>query len=176
MKTFAHVSPEGEILGIGIIYVGNKLSSAVQEFVDKFGEDAGIVAYGDKVRPVRLDTDTGEVIADTTKLIDTEQMPGDNPNGYDKTFRSAFRHGGNLAVVEDTEEARKVTHERRRAKRTVEMAPHDAVVAMNLPDGSATAAENERKKIRKKYDDIQNKVDAAVDAKELRKLIAEEKL
>lgn len=159
MKTFAHISPSGEIKGIGIIYMeSGELTTPVAEKVAALGLDAGIKAYGDSVL---LDPNL------TTVVIDTALMPGDDPNTYDKTFRNAYKHVSGQVDI-DIPKAKAISHDIRRAKRQAELAPLD--VEATIPS-KAAAAEAKRQKIRDEYAAIQTQIDSAPHATALKTIV-----
>lgn len=160
MKTFAHINANGDVVGIGMIYYkSGGLVEPVQQLVDDLGENAGIIAYGESVK---YDPTL------TTVVVDTAQMPGDDPDTYDKTFRAAYKHGGGLKVDIDIPKAKSVVHDMRREKRHAEFAPLD--IEATIPS-KAAAAEARRQKIRDDYDAIQISVDAAPDVTTLKAVI-----
>lgn len=57
--------------------------------------------------------------------------------------------------------AKAIAHDRRRAKREEEFAPHDAVIAKRIPGKTEAEAEAARAAIRTKYEGIQAAIDAA---------------
>lgn len=89
----------------------------------------------------------------------------------DRTFRAAWKQEGKKCV-ECPVKSKEIAHDLRRAKRAAEFAPHDEVIAKQLP-GKAKDAETERQKIRDKDAKRQLAIDAAVDTAELRKCLAE---
>lgn len=160
MKTFAHINPAGDIVGIGMIYMeSGGFTEPVAIKVAELGEDAGIKAYGDSVKPDPTLT---------TVVIDTAQMPGDDPNTYDKTFRAAYKHGGGLKVDIDLPKAKLIAHDKRRAKRDAELKPLD--VQATIPS-QAAAAETARQKIRDDYATIQANIDASPNVNALRSIV-----
>lgn len=64
-------------------------------------------------------------------------------------------------IVVNLKKAKSIAHERRRAKRELEFAPFDALIAKQIPGSYAQQAEVERQKIRNKYDEIQIAIDKA---------------
>jgi hypothetical protein len=163
MKTFAHLNSANEVVGIGMIYFeGGGFTPGVAEYVDQFGEDAGIVAYGNSVKH-----DAGL----TTVLIDTTEMPGGGHMNYDKLFRNAFKHGGGKKVDVDVPKAKLITHERRRAKRAEEFKPLD--IQATIPS-QAAAAEAARQVIRDRYEAMQLAIDACTTADQLKAIIVTE--
>lgn len=134
-------------------------TDAVAAQVAALGEDAGIRAYGDSVRPRVLVNGVSVVDpAITTVVIDTAQMPGGSAMGYDKLFRAAFRHGVGAGVIVDMPKAKLIAHDMRRAKRARELAPLD--IQATIPSQAATA-EAARQVIRNDYAVIQTNIDAA---------------
>lgn len=64
------------------------------------------------------------------------------------------------------EKAKIISHERRRAFRSMEFAPYDEIIAKQIP-GEVENAELERQKIRDKYAEMQIKIDLAKNLDEL---------
>lgn len=160
MKTFAHINPAGDIVGIGMIYMeSGGFTEPVAIKVAELGEDAGIKAYGDSVKPDPTLT---------TVVIDTAQMPGDDPNTYDKFFRGAFKHTGAMKVDIDLPKAKLISHDKRRAKRDAELKPLD--VQATIPS-QAAAAETARQKIRDDYTAIQASIDSAPNVNALKAVV-----
>ena len=177
MKTFAHINSTGNILGIGMIYFedGN-FTPEVATFIDEHGEDAGILAYGDKVRPHLTTTDANGNMVDlgvdtslTTILVKTSEMPNGTTDGrFDKTFRNAFKHGGGHKVDVDIPKAKGIAHEKRRRARDAEMTPLD--IEATIPS-KAAQAEAKRQVIRDKYAAIQSSIDDATTVEQLKSII-----
>jgi len=67
--------------------------------------------------------------------------------------------------------AKAIAHDKRRKARDKEMAPHDEIVAKQIPGQSALKAENARTALRAKYDAIQSDIDAAEDVAQLKAII-----
>lgn len=165
MKTYAHINAAGEIKGIGMIYFETgSLTPEVAALVKDLGEDAGIKAYGEKVK---LDPSY------TTIVVDTAQLPGGNGFTYDKLFRNAFKHGGGMKIDIDLPKAKLITHDKRRVKRAVELAPLD--IEATIP-AKAAQAEAARQTIRDKYATLQTEIDAAASADQLKAIIVREAL
>lgn len=104
------------------------------------------------------------------EIVDTVAIPAD------RTFRNAWKHDPVKKVDVDMVKAKDITHARRRAKRDVEMAPHDEIIMKQIPGKSAVQAEAARAAIRAKYDTIQINVDACSTADELKAIIVAEGL
>lgn len=172
MKTFAHINAAGDVLGIGMIYFEDgRYTPEVGAFVAEHGEDAGILAYGEKVKPHLIvdGVDLGPDTSITVVIIDTAEMPGGNGMRFDKTFRGAFKHGGGRRVDVDVPKAKTISHERRRAARAAEFAPLD--VQATIP-AQAAPAEAARQAIRDKYEALQSQIDAAATPAELKAILA----
>lgn len=165
MKTFAHINAVGDIISIGMIYFeSGGLTPEVAAFVQDLGEDAGIKAYGEKVK---LDPSY------TTIVVDTAQLPGGNGFTYDKLFRNAFKHGGGMKIDIDLPKAKLITHDKRRVKRAAELAPLD--IEATIP-AKAAQAEAARQTIRDKYATLQTEIDAATTPDQLKAIIMREAL
>lgn len=174
MKTFAHIDAGSNIVGIGKIYYENgSLTNGVSQFIANtdLELEAGIVAYGEHVRPKMLDDDDlfilGPSVVDVV-LIDTEDMPGDDPDSYDKTFRGAFKKGESLSVTIDMDRAKEIAHVARRLKRDNDFAPLD--IKATIPR-EAVQAEADRQIIRDKGDRTQIDVNLTDDPITLKQLM-----
>ena len=66
-------------------------------------------------------------------------------------------------ITINMDKAKAIGHNMRRAARAKEFAPHDEVIAKQIPGVSATEAEAARQAIRDKYAAIQDEIDAAED-------------
>lgn len=78
----------------------------------------------------------------------------------DRTFRNAWVMG-DCCIDHDIDRCKAIGHEMRRAARAVEFAPHDEVIAKQIPGVDAVEAEAQRQRIRDKYAVIQEQIDAA---------------
>ena len=76
-----------------------------------------------------------------------------------------------MGIVIDLTKAKAITHDKRRAARSVEFAPFDAVIMKQIPGNDAAVAEAARAVIRTKYAEIQTAVDAAADVAALKTII-----
>jgi len=85
----------------------------------------------------------------------------------DRTFRNAWVANG-AAVDVDLDKAKDIGHDIRRTKREAEFAPFDAIIMKQIPGNSATEAEEARQQIRFKYALIQDVIDAAQSADEIK--------
>ncbi|NBQ49957.1 MAG: hypothetical protein EBY40_05100 [Marivivens sp.] len=95
------------------------------------------------------------------EIVDDETIPSD------RTFRDAWVKTGST-ISEDLTKAKEIGHERRRAKRAEEFAPHDEVIAKQVPGTDADAAEAARADIRAKYATMQTEIDAATTTAEIK--------
>ena len=74
-------------------------------------------------------------------------------------------------IVVNLDKAKNIAHNIRREAREQEFAPHDAVIAKQIPGKSATEAEAARQAIREKYAQVQTQIDAAQDVDSLKEAI-----
>ena len=88
------------------------------------------------------------------EIVEDDAIPSD------RFFRGAWVANG-AAVEVDLDQAKSIGHDMRRAKRAEEFAPHDEVIAKQIPGADAAAAEFERLQIREKYAFIQEAIDLA---------------
>ena len=88
------------------------------------------------------------------EIVTTDEIPAD------RTFRGAWV-AGDCCIDLDIDKCREIGHDMRRAARAEEFAPHDEVIAKQIPGVSATEAEAARQVIRDKYAGIQADIDAA---------------
>ena len=70
--------------------------------------------------------------------------------------------------------AKNIAHDKRRAARSAEFAPHDEVIMKQIPGVDAQAAEAARQAIRDKYAALQAQMDAAQNVEELKTLLPKE--
>ena len=90
----------------------------------------------------------------------------DNAIPSDRTFRNAWVMG-ERAVKHDLARCKAIAHDRRRAARAEEFAPFDEVIAKQIPGADTKKVEAERQKIRDKYAEIQDAIDAAATVEQL---------
>ena len=91
----------------------------------------------------------------------------------DSLFRSAWEiEGGQL--VTNLAKAKEIAHDKRRAKRAEEFAPHDDVIKLGIPGQDSAAAEEARAAIRDRDSERQAAIDACSDEAELRAVIEAE--
>jgi hypothetical protein len=88
------------------------------------------------------------------EIFDVADIPSD------RTFRGAWVMG-DCCIEHDIDRCREIGHDMRRAARAEEFAPHDELIAKQIPGVSATEAEAARQEIRDKYALIQSAIDAA---------------
>jgi hypothetical protein len=74
-------------------------------------------------------------------------------------------------IVVNLTKAKGIAHDKRRAKRTEEFAPHDEVIMKQIPGADADAAEAARAAIRTKYANVQTNIDNAADVDSLKTIV-----
>jgi hypothetical protein len=67
--------------------------------------------------------------------------------------------------------AKAIAHDARRAARSAEFEPHDAIIMKQIPGANSTAAEAARQAIRDKYYALQAQMDAAQTPEQLKALM-----
>jgi hypothetical protein len=98
-------------------------------------------------------------LKDVPAGVDYEIVPED-AIPTDRFFRNAWTLG-DCCVEHDLDKCKEIGHERRRAARAEEFAPHDEVIAKQIPGVDAKKVEAARQAIRDKYTAIQEVIDAA---------------
>jgi len=93
----------------------------------------------------------------------------------DKLFRSAFRLVG-TEIQTNLNEAKELTHSMRRTNREIAFAPHDEIIAKQIPGQDSAQAEVARVVIRNADAVTQTAIDACADEAALRQLIEDESL
>ena len=94
-------------------------------------------------------------------IVSVDDLPAD------RTFRDAWRQNGSGVDV-DLPAAKTIAHTHRRTKRSEEFEPHDRIIAAQIPGESASAAEAARSQIRQKYAVLQEQIDLAGSAADLK--------
>jgi hypothetical protein len=103
-----------------------------------------------------------DVPADVTyEIVEDDAIPSD------RTFRNAWVMG-DCCIEHDIDKCKAIGHERRRAARAEEFAPHDEVIAKQIPGVDAAEAEAKRQEIRDKYAQVQEAIDAAATPDEIK--------
>jgi hypothetical protein len=95
------------------------------------------------------------------EIVEDDAIPSD------RTFRNAWVMG-DCCVDHDLDGCRQIGHDLRRAARAEEFAPHDEVIAKQIPGVSATDAEAARQEIRDRYAEAQTAIDAAASPDEIK--------
>jgi len=72
--------------------------------------------------------------------------------------------------------AKEIAHQVRRQRRNLEFYPHDQMIAKQIPGPESANAEAERVKIREKYAQVQNEINATQSWDELKVVVEEHKL
>jgi len=73
-----------------------------------------------------------------------------------------------MPITVNLTKAKTIAHDVRRAKRSLEFAPLDALIAKQIPGSDPVAVEISREQIRVKYDEVQVKIDEAFDIETLK--------
>lgn len=95
------------------------------------------------------------------EIVEDDAIPSD------RTFRAAWVMG-DCCIDHDLDKCRAIGHDMRRAARAAEFAPHDDVIAKQIPGADAQAAEASRQEIRDKYAAVQDAIDAAATPDEIK--------
>lgn len=74
-------------------------------------------------------------------------------------------------ITINLDKAKSIAHDKRRAARAEEFKPHDEVIMKQIPGNDAAVAEAERQKIRDKYEEMQDQIDAAESPEELKLIL-----
>lgn len=104
----------------------------------------------------------------TIEEVAKKDVPGGKPYQIvlaadipsDRVFRNAWVIK-DCCIDHDIDRCKTIGHEMRRAARAVEFAPHDEVIAKQIPGVDAAEVEAQRQRIRDKYAVIQEQIDAA---------------
>ncbi len=112
---------------------------------------------------VRADVDAA---ASPVSIVDVEALP------RDRLFREAWKQDDGGGCVECPDKSRVIAHEIRRSAREVKFAPHDEVIAKQIP-GKTQEAEAQRQAIREADAIVQTEIDACKDVVELRAKVFE---
>ena len=88
------------------------------------------------------------------EIVTTNEVPSD------RTFRGAWVMG-DCCIDHDLDKCKAIGHDKRRAARAEEFAPHDEVIMKQIPGNDAAEAEAARQAVRDKYADIQAAINAA---------------
>lgn len=113
----------------------------------------------------------------TVEEIATKDVPAGTPFKIvnaaglpqDRSFRGAWTLQGSR-VEHDLAKAKVIAHNFRRAARDAEFAPHDDIIAKQIP-GKTAAAETARQAIRDKYDRVQQEIDNAASVDTLKTVL-----
>ncbi|MDH5182257.1 MAG: hypothetical protein OEX12_00070 [Gammaproteobacteria bacterium] len=103
-------------------------------------------------------------VPEGAQYIETHVAP------MDKLFRSAWRLGVD-SIETDLSGAKIIAHNMRRAKREIDFAPYDEIIAKQIPGHDAIAAEAARADIRTADALLQSNIDACLDENTLRGVI-----
>lgn len=95
------------------------------------------------------------------EIVSSEDIPAD------RTFRGAWVMG-DCCIEHDINRCRELGHDIRRAKRAEEFAPHDEVIAKQIPGKDMSAAEVARQAIRDKFAVMQTDIDTATNPEQIK--------
>ena len=95
------------------------------------------------------------------EIVEDDTIPSD------RFFRNAWVMG-DCCVEHDLDRCKEIGHDIRRAKRAEEFAPHDDVIAKQIPGADAAEAETKRQEIRERYAVMQDAIDAAATPDEIK--------
>jgi hypothetical protein len=95
------------------------------------------------------------------EIVDEADIPSD------RTFRNAWVMG-DCCIEQDLDKCKDIGHDIRRTKRAEEFAPHDEVIAKQIPGNDAAAAEAARQVVRDKYAEVQDAIDVAATPDEIK--------
>ena len=99
------------------------------------------------------------------EIIEVDEVP------TDRTFRNAWVMG-DCCIDHDLDACKEIGHAMRRSARAEEFAPHDDVIAKQIPGADAAAAEAARQAIRDKYHAIQSAIATAETPEEIKAALA----
>jgi hypothetical protein len=99
------------------------------------------------------------------EIVEDDAIPSD------RTFRNAWVMG-DCCIDHDLDRCRAIGHDHRRAARAAEFAPHDEVIAKQIPGNDAAAAEAARQSIREKYAAVQEAIEAASSPDQIKAALA----
>jgi hypothetical protein len=95
------------------------------------------------------------------EIVDEADIPSD------RTFRGAWVLG-DCCINHDLDKCRAIGHDIRRTKRAQEFAPHDEVIAKQIPGKDQAQAEEARQVVRDKYAAMQVAIDEAATPDEIK--------
>lgn len=95
------------------------------------------------------------------EIVEEDAIPAD------RFFRGAWVMG-DCCIEHDLDRCKAIGHQHRRAARSEEFAPHDEVIAKQIPGVDAVAAEAARQEIRDRYALIQNVIEGASTPEEIK--------
>lgn len=131
-----------------------------------------VIVYPNEAGGVALVMPTGELPIEEVaakdvpagvpyKIMDAADVPADH------TFFNAWVMTDD-GVEHNLDRCRAIAHDRRRAARAEEFAPHDDIIAKQIPGADAQAAEDARQEIRDRYAVIQEAINAAASPDEIK--------
>lgn len=106
-----------------------------------------------------------KTVADECWVVDSSEIP------EEIIFVDSLEYDNGVKI--NIEKVKKNTHKLRRIKREKEFKPLDEIVSKQIPGKDLETVENERKKIRDKYDKIQVNIDSCQTVEEIKAYISE---
>ena len=97
-------------------------------------------------------------------IVEDDAVPAD------RTFRAAWVLV-NGSIEHDLRKCKAIAHDMRRAMRAAELAPHDEIIAKQIPTLDTGLVEVNRQKIRCKYDTMQIAIDNAATPEDIKLLL-----
>jgi hypothetical protein len=89
----------------------------------------------------------------------------------DRTFREAWAYDKTKKISFNIDKCKEIAHGLRRASRGKEFAPHDEIIAKQIPGADMAAAESARNAIRSKYENMQSDIDNCSNEVEIKSII-----
>ena len=105
------------------------------------------------------------------EIVDETDIPSD------RTFRNAWEHDKSeepQKIKHNMTKATKIAHDKRRAKRDLDFAPHDNIIAKQIPGQALKQTEAARQAIRDKDAVVQQDIDNASTIDELKAIVVRE--
>lgn len=131
-----------------------------------------LIIYTNEAGGLSIVIPTGELSIDEVAAKDVPAgadyaIVEDDAVPADRTFRAAWvLHNG--TVEHDLHKCKEIAHNMRRAMRAAELAPHDEIIAKQIPGMDPSTAEVSRQQIRRKYETMQVAIDSAATPKDIK--------
>lgn len=134
--------------------------------------DQTLLIEGQKIANVR-NSKFGNIGLWSARVIDTSELPGSDPNTFDKTFRAAYtdKVPGNQINI-DIPKAKEIAHEMRREDRQKKMEPLDKEESFaSTSDIRKNEIRSEKRAILDSNAAVQDAIDGSLDEDELRAVL-----